>query len=53
MAAYERKFKGADVVLLQPEREAPRFQAWVRARLDENTPYDVLVERILTATGAR
>ena len=31
--------------------EAPRFQAWVRARLEENTPYDQFVERILTATS--
>ena len=30
------------------EADAPRFQAWVRARLDENTPYDQFVERILT-----
>jgi hypothetical protein len=31
--------------------EAPRFQAWIRARLEENTPYDELVGRILTATS--
>lgn len=31
--------------------EAPRFQAWIRARLEENTPYDEFVERILTATS--
>ncbi len=31
--------------------EAPRFQAWIRARLEENTPYDELAERILTATS--
>jgi len=31
--------------------EAPRFQAWIRARLEENTPYDELVARILTATS--
>jgi hypothetical protein len=36
---------------LSLEADAPRFQAWVRARLDENTPYDVLVERILLATS--
>ncbi len=33
------------------EADAPRFQAWVRARLGENMPYDVLVERILLATS--
>jgi hypothetical protein len=31
--------------------EAPRFHAWVRARMKENTPYDEFVERILTATS--
>jgi hypothetical protein len=31
--------------------EAPRFQAWIRARLEENTPYDEFVSRILTATS--
>lgn len=31
--------------------EAPRFQAWIRARLEENTPYDEFVARILTATS--
>ena len=31
--------------------EAPRFQAWVRARLEENTPYDEFAARILTATS--
>jgi hypothetical protein len=36
---------------LSLEADAPRFQAWVRARLEENTPYDVFVERILTATS--
>ena len=39
----------ADALTL--EADAPRFQAWVRARLEENTPYDVFVERILTATS--
>jgi len=39
----------ADALTL--EADAPRFQAWVRARLDENTPYDVFVERILLATS--
>lgn len=33
------------------EQEAPRFQAWVRARLEENLPYDQFVERILLATS--
>ncbi len=33
------------------EADAPRFQAWVRARLGENTPYDMFVERILLATS--
>src|SRR5262249_13614333 len=33
------------------EADAPRFQAWVRARLEENVPYDQLAERILTATS--
>ena len=33
------------------EADAPRFQAWVRARMDENTPYDQFVERILLATS--
>src|SRR5262249_49427888 len=31
--------------------DAPRFQAWIRARMAENTPYDQFVERILTATS--
>jgi hypothetical protein len=31
--------------------EAPRFQAWVRARLAENTPFDEFAARILTATS--
>jgi hypothetical protein len=31
--------------------EAPRFQAWIRARMEENTPYDEFVCRILTATS--
>ncbi|OAI53894.1 hypothetical protein AYO44_15655, partial [Planctomycetaceae bacterium SCGC AG-212-F19] len=38
-------------VSIATEQEAPRFQAWVRARLEENLPYDQLVERILTATS--
>lgn len=33
------------------EADAPRFQAWVRARMAENTPYDVFAERILLATS--
>ena len=36
---------------LDEQHEAPRFQAWIRARLGENTPYDELVARILTATS--
>ncbi len=31
--------------------EAPRFQAWVRARLEENLPYDEFASRILLATS--
>src|SRR5262249_16771689 len=38
-------------VLVATEQEAPRFQAWVRARLEENLAYDQFVERILTATS--
>ncbi len=36
---------------IRQEVDAPRFQQWVRARLEENTPYDQFVERILTATS--
>ena len=36
---------------LSLEMDAPRFQAWVRARLDENTPYDQFAARILLATS--
>ena len=36
---------------LSLEADAPRFQAWVRARLQENIPYDRFVERILLATS--
>jgi hypothetical protein len=36
---------------IRQEVDAPRFQQWVRARLDENIPYDQFVERILTATS--
>jgi hypothetical protein len=36
---------------LSQEADAPRLQAWVRARLEENTPYDRFVERILLATS--
>ena len=36
---------------LSLEADAPRFQAWVRGRMDENTPYDRFVERILLATS--
>jgi hypothetical protein len=36
---------------LSLEQDAPRFQQWLRARLEENIPYDQLVEHILTATS--
>ncbi|MBM3994955.1 MAG: DUF1553 domain-containing protein [Planctomycetes bacterium] len=36
---------------MSQEQDAPRFQQWIRARLEENTPYDEFVERILTATS--
>jgi hypothetical protein len=36
---------------IRQEVDAPRFQAWVRARLEENVPYDEFAERILTATS--
>jgi hypothetical protein len=36
---------------IRQEMDAPRFQQWVRARMEENTPYDQFVERILTATS--
>jgi len=36
---------------LKLEDDAPRFQAWVRARLAENLPYDDFAARILTATS--
>ena len=36
---------------LSLEMDAPRFQAWVRARLDENIPYDQFAARILLATS--
>ncbi len=36
---------------LSQEQDAPRFMQWVRARLEENLPYDQFVERILTATS--
>ncbi len=36
---------------IRQEVDAPRFQQWVRARLEENVPYDEFVERILTATS--
>jgi hypothetical protein len=39
----------ADAITL--EADAPRFQAWVRARLEENLPYDQFAERIVTATS--
>lgn len=36
---------------LSQEHDAPRMQAWIRARMSENTPYDQFVERILLATS--
>src|SRR5207253_10730291 len=36
---------------LSQEADAPRFQTWVRARLEENTPYDEFAERIILATS--
>lgn len=36
---------------LSKEHDTPRMQAWIRARLAENVPYDVFVERILLATS--
>jgi len=36
---------------LKQEDDAPRFAAWIRARLAEDIPYDQLVERILLATS--
>lgn len=36
---------------MRQEVDAPRFQQWIRARLEENIPYDQFVERILTATS--
>lgn len=36
---------------LSKEHDSPRMQAWIRARLAENTPYDVFAERILLATS--
>jgi hypothetical protein len=48
-------WKGSDYGVyadaLSQEADAPRFQAWIRARLEENIPYDELVERVLTATS--
>ncbi len=36
---------------LAEQFEAPRFQAWVRARMEENVPYDEFAARILLATS--
>ena len=36
---------------LAEQFEAPRFQAWVRARMEENLPYDEFAARILLATS--
>ena len=47
--------KGADFGVyadaFSKEHDAPRMQAWIRARLAENIPYDEFAERILTATS--
>ncbi len=47
--------KGADFGVyadaLSKEHDAPRMQAWIRARLAENVQYDEFVERILLATS--
>jgi hypothetical protein len=36
---------------LAEQFEAPRFHAWVRARLEENLPYDEFAARVLLATS--
>jgi hypothetical protein len=36
---------------MSQEVDSPRFAAWIRARIRENTPYDQLAVRILTATS--
>lgn len=36
---------------LGEQNEAPRFQAWIKTRLRENTPYDEFAARILLATS--
>ena len=36
---------------ISQEQDAPRFMQWVRARLEENLPYDQFAECILTATS--
>ncbi len=36
---------------LSEPAETKRFYDWIRARLDENVPYDQFVERIVTATS--
>lgn len=36
---------------ISQEQDAPRFMQWVRARLEENLPYDQFAERILNATS--
>ena len=47
--------KGADFGVyadaFSKEHDSPRMQAWVRARLAENIPYDEFAERILVATS--
>jgi hypothetical protein len=36
---------------MKKEYDTPRFSAWVRARLRENTPYDEFATRIILATS--
>lgn len=36
---------------MSKEMDAPRFAAWVRARIEQNLPYDQFAEQILTATS--
>jgi hypothetical protein len=46
------EFKKEDLRFLREPAYARRFYEWIRARLLENTPYDVMVERMLLATSA-
>ncbi|MEK6236624.1 MAG: DUF1549 domain-containing protein, partial [Planctomycetales bacterium] len=36
---------------MKKQVDAPRFHAWIRRRLEENTPYDEFAERILLAVS--